>query len=228
MSGTVIAIGGFSPEHDDAALTRFVLDAAGRPRPRVCYVGLASGDFEIFEELFYEKYPAKLCEPTHLELLRDVPRDPREVLAAQDIVYLGGGSTPVLVAGLRILGLDEVVRHVWERGGVVCGHSAGAHAWFRGCITDSLGPDLRVFGDGLGIVDGTCVAHADQQRGAMLRSALGSGRLTSPAWAIEEDAAVAFSDGGTHAVSWRPGATANLYEAHSTDVRVTPLEVTPL
>jgi len=224
----VIAIGGFSPEHDADPLHRFVVDAAKRPKPRICHVPLASGDFELFNELFYEQYPPSVCTPTHLQLLREVPRDPKEVLASQDIVYLSGGSTPVLVAGLRVLGLDEVIRDVWHRDGVVCGHSAGAHVSFRGCISDSLGPELQVFSDGLGIIDGSCAAHADSQRDAILRSALSSGRLMGPAWAIEDDAAVSFSAGATYAVSWRPDAAVSVLTLQASDVHADSLEVMPL
>lgn len=224
----MIAIGGFSPEHPNDPLHRFVVDAAKKPKPRICFVGLASGDLDLYRELFYEQYPSTVCMPTHLELLREVKREPAGVLASQDIVLVGGGSTPILVAGLRILGLDAVLRDVIERGGVVCGWSAGAHAAFRGCITDSLGPELRVFPDGLGIIDGSCIAHADAERDAMLRSAMTSGRLPSPAWAIEDGAAVAFSGDAVHAVSWHPGAAASFLRLRDSGVRATSLETTQL
>lgn len=229
MSGTVIAIGGLlAPDNSDESLHRYVLTAARRAKPRVCYLGLASGDYLPFQELFYEQYPPTLCTPTHLALVREVPHHPADVLALQDIVLLGGGSTPILVAGLRILGLDAVLRDVRDRGGVICGWSAGAHAMFRACITDSLGPEPRVFAEGLGIIDGSCAAHADRQRKSMLRSGLTSGRLASPAWAIEDGAAVTFSDDATHAVGWRPGAAVSVFHQRDADVDEASVEVTQI
>lgn len=203
MSGTIIALGGLSPDHDDAALRQLIVESAQRHKPRICHVPLASGDYELFISLFYEQYTPSMCVPSHLELLRNVSQDPAAVLAAQDIVYVGGGSTPVLVAAMRILGLDRVLRALWQRGGVLCGHSAGAHVWFEGCITDSLGPDLRVFPDGLGLASGTAVAHYDHDRATMLEAALMRGALPAPAWGIEDGAAVVLTSGGAEAVSAR-------------------------
>jgi len=192
VGGRLVAIGGLSPDVNDTALHRFVRSTAGRARPRVCYVPAASGDFDRYVELFYEQYPRSECEPTHLELLRGVPRAPAAVVAEQDVVYIGGGSTPILVAALRIHGLDAVLRELWEAGGVVCGDSAGAHVWFEGCITDSLGPDLQAFPDGLGFVAGSCVAHLDEGRTELAAAALLGGGLPGPIWGIPDGAALVF------------------------------------
>lgn len=203
MSGTVIAVGGLSVEHDDSPLRHFIVDAARKPKPSICYVPLASGDYDVFVSLFYEQYNSSFCSPSHLELLRDVTEDPAEFLEAQDIVYLGGGSTPVLVAAMRVLGLDRVLQALLQRGGVLCGDSAGAHVWFEGCITDSLGPGLRIFRDGLGFVEGTCVAHYDEERAAMIKAALAAGELPGPVWGIEDGGAIAVRGGEVQAVSAR-------------------------
>jgi dipeptidase E len=225
MPGTIVALGGLSPDHNDDALHRFIIDAANRRKPRICYVPLASGDFERYVGLFYDQYPASICEPRHLELLRSVSEEPAQTLAAQDIIYLGGGSTPVLVASLRILGLDKVLRAVWERGGVLCGDSAGAHIWFNGCITDSLGPGLRVFADGLGIAAGACVAHFDHDRSKILEDALRTGELPGPAWGIEDGAALVLSNGAAEAVGSRDqGGVCRLTVRHDA-VEAEPLDV---
>ncbi len=225
MSGTIIGLGGLSPDRDDSSLHHVIVEAAKRHKPRICHVPIASGDHELFISLFYEQYPSSICVPSHLELLRDVSQDPAEVLAAQDIIYLGGGSTPVLVAAMRVLGLDRVLRAVWRRGGVVCGHSAGAHVWFEGCITDSLGPDLRVFPDGLGLASGTCVAHYDPDRAAILEAALRAGRLPGPGWGIEDGAAVVLTSGGAEAVSARDHGGVHRMTIRDGRVRTEPLDV---
>lgn len=226
MTGTIAALGGLSPDHDDGALHRFVIDLAARKRPRVCYVPLASGDFELYVTFFYEQYPASVCRPSHLELLRGLSEDPAQTLAAQDIIYLGGGSTPVLLASLRILGLDDVLRVVWQQGGVLCGDSAGAHVWFQGCISDSFGTGLRVFADGLGLAAGTCVAHYDDDRSRILEAALLTEALPGPAWGIDDGAALVLVDGKAEAASSRNNggvlrltATQGHMEAHPLEVR---------
>jgi len=225
MSGTIVALGGLSPDHDDSALRHFIVESAKRHKPRICHVPIASGDYELFISLFYEQYPPSICVPSHLELLRGVSQDPAEVLAAQDIVYLGGGSTPVLVAALRVLGLDRVLSALWRRGTVLCGHSAGAHVWFDGCITDSLGPGLRVFPDGLGLASGTCVAHYDHDRAAILEAALRAGELPGPAWGIEDGAAVVLTSSGAEAVSARGDGGVHRMTIRDGRVETEPLEV---
>ena len=225
MSGTIVALGGLSPDHDDGSLHRFILDAAKKPRPRICYVPIASGDHELYVSLFYEQYPSSTCEPSHLQLLRDVSQDPAEVLAAQDIVYMGGGSTPVLVAAMRVLGLDRVLRAVWQEGGVLCGDSAGAHVWFQGCITDSLGPGLRVFSDGLGLAEGTCVAHFDHDREMILRAALEADELPHPAWGIEDGAALVITASGIEALSARDHGGVHRVTVQDRRAQVEPLDV---
>lgn len=225
MSGAIIAIGGLSAEHDDSPLRHFVVDAAQKPKPRICHVPLASGDYDVFIDLFYEQYTSSFCRPSHLNLLRHVSEDPAAVLAAQDIVYLGGGSTPVLVAAMRILGLDRALQAVLQRGGVLCGHSAGAHAWFEGCITDSLGPGLQVFRDGLGLADGTCVAHYDQERASMLETALAARELPSPALGIDDGAAVAVRGGVVEAVSARDHNGVHRLTVRNDDLLVEALPV---
>jgi hypothetical protein len=194
-----------------------VLACSGRRRPRVCYVPVASGDHDDFITSFYAQYPASRCEATHVELVRGVPRAPAEVLAAQDVVYVGGGSTPILVAALRVHGLDRVLAQLWRDGRVLCGDSAGAYVWFQGCITDSLGPDLRPFADGLGFLPGSCVAHADERREGLLIDALAAGRLPGPGWAIGDGTALVFR-GTAHVetVTGRPGGRASRLDLNGT------------
>lgn len=104
---------------------------------------------------------------------------------------------------MRVLGLDRVLRAHWRRGGVLCGDSAGAHVWFEGCVTDSLGPGLRVFADGLGFAAGSCVAHFGPDRAAIVDAALRAGELPGPARGIEDGAALVVTASGAEALSAR-------------------------
>ncbi len=146
-----------------------------------------------------------------MNLLRNVEEDPRAVLADQDIVHLGGGSTPILLSGLRALGLVDVLADLLQRGGVVSGDSAGAHVLFGGSITDSLGPGLRTFDDGLGFLDGSCAAHADEIRLGLLTDALTTGELAGPAWALGDGTLTTFSaDGVVAAAPYGHGSVTRL------------------
>ncbi len=225
-----MTIGGLVHGSDNAEIHSFVLSTSQSKKPNVCYVPLASGDYDLYVELFYQQYPTTVCQPSHLNLLRTVDKNPETHLAEQDIVYLGGGSTPVLLAGLQILGLDQMLSDVLARGGVIAGDSAGAHVMFGGSITDSLGDGLQVFGKGLGFLEGSCAAHADDIRRQMLAAALSASQLSGPAWAIGDGAVAAFSGSGlVAATATDDGSVTRLY--HDPDsglVRSTNLEVVRL
>ena len=139
MVGHIVAIGGVSPDVDDSALDRFVFDLAGVANPRVCFLPTASGDAVGYIDMFYGLFPRSVCEPTHLTLFSPPLSPPAELLAEQDVIYVGGGSTPNLLAIWRLHGIDELLRAAWQRGAVLCGASAGSMCWFESGLTDAHG-----------------------------------------------------------------------------------------
>jgi peptidase E len=105
--------------------------------------------------------------------------DPRAHLLSQDLVYVSGGSVANLMALWRLHGLDVAFREAWEAGVVLSGQSAGALCWHVGGNTDSFGPTLRPFTDGLGLLPYSCGVHYDSeaQRRALLHRSVGEGTL---------------------------------------------------
>jgi hypothetical protein len=81
MAGHIVAIGGVSPDVDDSALDRFVLELAGVAKPRVCFLPTASGDAAGYIDAFYAMFPRSVCEPTHLTLFSPPFGPPAEVFA---------------------------------------------------------------------------------------------------------------------------------------------------
>src|SRR4051794_29468742 len=108
MVGHIVAIGGVSQDVDDSALDRFVLDLAGVANPRVCFLPTASGDHAGYIDTFYGLSARSVCQPTHLTLFSPPVSPPTELLAEQDVIYVGGGSTPNLLAIWRLHGIDEL------------------------------------------------------------------------------------------------------------------------
>src|SRR6478672_5418026 len=94
------------------------IELAGSPeRPKVCYVGTATGDNLNGTAGFYRAFAGSLVRASHLELfaMPNVP-DVRTYLLDQDVVWVGGGSVANLLAVWRVHGLDRVFREVWEAG----------------------------------------------------------------------------------------------------------------
>lgn len=78
--------------------------------------------------------------------------DPEAYLLDQDVIWVDGGSVVNLAAVWRAHGLDLIMRKAWEKGIVLAGVSAGSMCWHAGGATDSFGPELRRWTEGLGFL----------------------------------------------------------------------------
>jgi dipeptidase E len=157
--------GGFSMDTEDTLLDDHVLSLAraarGRDRPRVCFLGTASGDADTYFTKFYGAF-ARRAEASHLALFVRTVVDIDAFLLDQDVIYVGGGNTASMLAVWRTHGVDRALRRAWEAGVVLTGLSAGSLCWFEGGTTDSFGP-LAAFHDGLGFLPGSHSPHYDAE-----------------------------------------------------------------
>jgi peptidase E len=209
--------GGFSDDQRATPIDDFALTLSSIPRPSICFLPTASGDSESYIEGFYAAFSPLNCRPSHLSLFDRTEQALSEILADQDIVYVGGGSTANLLALWRLHGLDVALAHrVSERDLVLCGVSAGALCWFDGGITDSFGPDLRPLNDGLGWAPGSLCPHYDAgTRRRDFHAALVAGSLPS-GLGVDDGAAIHLVDGILHeVVAEREGA--KVYRVTATD-----------
>ncbi|CAL9318174.1 Peptidase E [Streptomyces sp. SudanB148_2056] len=208
MSRIALLGGGFSTDAD-GVLDDWVLGHARASRPKVCFVPTASGDAPAYIEKFFDAFPARDCEPSVLPLFRRESSDTalRDVLLAQDVVYVGGGNTANLLAVWRVHGVDRLLREAYAGGTLLCGISAGANCWAEGSHTDSYGP-LTHLPDGLGLLPGSVCPHYDSEPGRRSSYRAAVARRALPAgWAVEDGAAALFTDGRlTEAVTRSPGA----------------------
>jgi len=157
--------GGFSMEPRNPRLDDFVLSLARRKRrPRVCFVGTASGDSDWYIRRFYEAFPPSRATATHLTFFERNVRDLKSFVMDQDVIYVGGGSSANMLAVWRLHGLDKALRAAWNAGVVMAGISAGAICWFEDGLTDSFGMPYRALGTGLGFVRGGCCPHYDGEK----------------------------------------------------------------
>lgn len=161
---TIVALGGggFSMEPRNTLLDDYIFALAGAARPRVCFLATASGDASQYTVNFYGAFPPSRAVSSHLPLFTRRPGDPRDLLLAQDVIYVGGGNTANALMIWRRHGIDAILREAWERGVVLCGVSAGMICWFEGSCTDSFGP-LAALDDGLGFLSGSACPHYDAE-----------------------------------------------------------------
>jgi dipeptidase E len=183
------------PEDYDPRLNALVLLLARSERPRVCFVGTASGDSPEYVASFYRAFSGHHhCVPSDLGLFSRTVADLRAFVLSQDVVWVGGGNTASLLAVWRAHGLDVVLREAWEAGVVLCGVSAGMNCWFEGSTTDSFDlTRLAALEDGLGLLPGSCCPHYDgeEQRRPLYRQLVADGVL-APGYAADDAAALVF------------------------------------
>ena len=95
----ILAIGGASigPTSTDWPLHQYLLDLSGQDRPRICFVGAASGEDVGDRAGFYATF-ARRAEATHLDLFGRRIDDIEAFLLDQDVISFSGGNTANMLA----------------------------------------------------------------------------------------------------------------------------------
>jgi dipeptidase E len=223
----IVAIsgGGFSDAERLTPLDHFLLGLTGRKRPRVCFLGTASGDSDRYAAKFYRCY-GQVAKASDLVLFGTPAPEQIARLADQDLVLVGGGNTANLLAIWRLHGVDDVLRRAWQAGTVMAGISAGAICWFEACLTDSFGSGLAPLRDGLALLTGSACPHlADEPvRRSRYIAEIAADRLPD-GYGIDDGAALHFV--GTElktVVSEVSGRGASLFERRDGAVHETRLD----
>lgn len=146
-------------------LLDYALELAQPPgTPRLCFINTAGGDQAWWNATIHAAYYERDVRVSVLNLF-PMPNvaDVAAHLQAQDLIWVGGGSTANLLALWRLHGLDRILRGCWESGVVLAGVSAGSVCWHVGGTTDSFGPELRLLTNGLGFLPFSNGVHYDAE-----------------------------------------------------------------
>jgi len=205
----ILAIGGMAlpAELDNLRLVKYFLELTGRRKPRVLYVGTATGDAETGRLRFYAGFSQFDCKPGHLPFFARTPRDLESLIFDQDAIFVGGGNTRSMLAVWRDWGLDRHLRSAWESGVVLGGGSAGSICWFEQGVTDSIAGSLTAL-PCLGFLSGSNCPHYDSEpeRRPSYRKMVATGKIAD---GLAADDGVALHYVGSrlaHVVSSRPRA----------------------
>ncbi len=194
----IIALGGggFSMEPENHLLDLYVLAAANKAQPKICFLGTASGDAESYIQRFYDCFGKLNCTPTHLSLFKGKTEDLRSFIFQQDIVYVGGGNTRNMLVLWKEWGLDRILIEAYNSGIVMAGISAGAICWFEQTLTDSVPGRLTLL-KGLNLIDAFCIPHFDGEpnRRPETERQIEAGILSGSGWGVDDSAALHFVDG---------------------------------
>lgn len=207
MRKAIVAIGGGEIRtRGTARIDREIIRLSNKKHPRLLFVPTASSDSERYWKRAQEYFGSFLkCKTDVLFLIKEQPakREIRTKILAADIIYIGGGNTLLMMRVWRRLGVDKLLKSVYESGTVLAGISAGAICWFNSGHSDSMSfynsrrwKYIKV--RGLGLVPGIhCPHYNSMTRGIprrrhfreMIRKAGGIGI------AIENNCAIEFVDG---------------------------------
>ncbi len=213
MTGAAIACiggGGFAADDTRGFQERHLLTLLRTPsgqRPRVLFIGTAHGDAERGQLNAHRMFGSLGCDLRTLPFFPyDMKRDYAAEARAADLVFVGGGNTPAMLAVWREFGFDRALHEASESGTVIAGISAGANCWFEHYVTDSVpGGGVRA---GLGWLPGTFCPHLDSEP---WRASVLAGVPNAPAYGLREGGMMILRPGvAPEFVSDRPDATANV------------------
>jgi peptidase E len=219
--------GGFTMEPENPALDHYLLTLLAKREPRLLFLPTASGDPAEQTHRFHAAYDGKGATTTVLSLFRlhEQPVPLPELVLAQDLIYVGGGSMRNMLAIWREHQLDDLLREAWSRGTVLAGLSAGAMCWFAGGVTKSGGAPAPV--KGLGLLPASLSVHRDGEPDRLPgdRAAVRDG-LLPPGWAADDGVGLQFhGDELVRVVASRSGVGAARIEADGSEQELEALEL---
>lgn len=212
MRGTIVTLGGggFSMADGLTQLDEFLIELTGKERPRVCFVGTASGDSSAYRDRFFDAFSPR-ADASALVLFGQAahPYTPPQTLLQQDLIYVGGGSTANLLAIWRTHGVPPILEQAAAGGAILAGISAGMNCWYAASSTDSFG-ELAPLRDGLGWLPGSACPHyfGEEGRAERFRGWVADGSLP-PGYGVDDGVALLWRDGElVEAVAERPDGQA--------------------
>jgi dipeptidase E len=229
--GHIIAMGGGGFSHNGhlTSLDHFVLnlgrETSGKKKPAICFIPTASGDAEGYIERFNTAFKDQDCVPTILSMFRNAGSDLEEIIAKQDIIYVGGGNTRNMLTIWRDWGLDKLLRAHWEQGKVCAGISAGSICWFEYGLTDSLSGELHAL-PCLGFLPDSNCPHYDGEiyRRPRFTECISSGSM--PGGLASDDGAAVYFKGRNfvESISDKAGAKSYRLTVEANNVIETEIE----
>ena len=229
MNSHILAMGGggFVTEPRNLKLDRYLLSLSKKKKPKVCFIGTASGDDKNYICRFYDSFSTLECEPSHLSLFKPPEGDLRSFILSKDILHVGGGNTRNLMVLWKEWGLDKFLKEAWQKGILLAGMSAGSICWFEQGLTDSVTGKLLPL-KCLGFLKGSNCPHYDgesERRPVFQREIKKSNMLSGIA--CDDGVSAHFVNGKLEKfVSSRPNARA--YKVEMKQGRLSEKEIKPI
>mgnify|MGYP003577906009 CR=1 FL=1 len=133
MRRQIIAMGGAALplDLDNLLLVQYFLRQTRKQKPKVCFIGAATGDAEAYRLRFYAGFGRFGCVLAHLPLFARTPRDLESFVLEQDAIFVGGGNTRSMLAVWREWGVPQALRNAAADGALLAGVRARAICLFE-------------------------------------------------------------------------------------------------
>lgn len=150
-----------------------IIRLTGKKTPNFLFLGHSQNRPE-YEELYFNTMKAIYGDIFGCEC-RTIKRNElgknenyiKNLVDWADIIYEGGGDTKGMLELWRATKFDEILKHAWNAGKVLCGVSSGANCWFESCSSDSLkilfnDPTAQMISvEGLGFINAFFTPHCN-------------------------------------------------------------------
>jgi len=211
-------------EADNPLLDEYILKQTDKRKPKVCFVGTASGDADGYILKFYTSFLKLRCIPTHLSLFNLPTKDLKAFVLNQDVIYVGGGNTKSLLALWKEWKLNIYLRAAWQNGVILTGISAGSICWFEEGLSDFFPGELNSL-KCLGFLKGSNCPHYDgeENRRPAYHKLILNGKMSE---GVAAEDGIALHYVGTkleNVVSSRPDAKAYFVRKKSDEIEEKPI-----
>lgn len=162
MERHILAISGsgFSTQENSTA-DQYLLDLVKHSKKKkICFIPTASNDAQSYIDKFNHAFRSE--KTSHIRIEDMANKDIGTFLCMQDIIYVGGGNTQVMLNEWKKHDFHIALITAYHRGVIMAGMSAGAMCWFETCFSEKNEFTYEEF-EGLGLLKGSLCPHYNDQ-----------------------------------------------------------------
>ena len=115
-------------KYETEKIDKEIVKLAEKENPNMLFIGTAKADNLIYFQAMKDIYTNLGCNVTMLETYEYEKM--RETILKADIIYIGGGSTRILMAQWKKYNVYDVIAEAARKNIVIAGYSAGAYVLF--------------------------------------------------------------------------------------------------
>jgi peptidase E len=212
MTKQIIAFGDGMLDSKSPYADLYILAQTGKTKPKVLFLGTASGDNAGYTKYFYQMFDRFNCRTFDLALFHPDTADIAGLIMDMDAIIVGGGQSKSMMGTWKEWDLPSILFAAYNNGTVLAGGSAGSVCWFDECITDSIPGSLTVMSCLGFLPHSNCPHYTSYSRRSAYTKFVSSNEIKS-GYAADDYAGLHFIDGKfSHAIS-------NRHYAHCFEVK---------